>query len=149
MAHRPLIVRAGALLALLGALFTLAFSASTSQAALLPNLLPGVLGPADSPVDPAAARRAGIHIRSFIGTDDRAAGELAARAMAAKLRGGGAVAAERLLHHGRRGRRLVRLLRPGQVRSAGEADEIVLLDRGGAAGAGEGRQDVLRRRQCG
>jgi ABC-type sugar transport system substrate-binding protein len=42
----------------------------------------------DSPLDPGAARRARIRISSFIGTDDRAAGELAARAMTSKLHRG-------------------------------------------------------------
>lgn len=46
----------------------------------------------DSPVDPTAARRAGMHVRAFIGTDDRAAGELAAREMRSQLRNGGDVA---------------------------------------------------------
>jgi ribose transport system substrate-binding protein len=43
----------------------------------------------DSPIDRAAARRAGVSIVSFIGTDNTAAGELAARAMRSLLPQGG------------------------------------------------------------
>ena len=32
----------------------------------------------DSPLDPAAAKRAGVHVRTYVGTDDFAAGRLAA-----------------------------------------------------------------------
>jgi ribose transport system substrate-binding protein len=46
----------------------------------------------DSPIDPAAARRAGVRIRTYIGTDDFAAGRLAGTRMAALLRAGGDVA---------------------------------------------------------
>lgn len=42
----------------------------------------------DSPIDRAAARRAGVRVRSYIGTDDAAAGRLAGAHMAALLRGG-------------------------------------------------------------
>ena len=62
------------------------------------NLVPAlrdVRGPivnVDSPVDPAAARRGHVRIRSYIGTDDFAAGRLAGTTMAALLRRGGDVA---------------------------------------------------------
>jgi ABC-type sugar transport system substrate-binding protein len=46
----------------------------------------------DSPLDPAAARRAGVHVSTYIGTDDFAAGRLAGRRMAALLPRGGEVA---------------------------------------------------------
>jgi ABC-type sugar transport system substrate-binding protein len=46
----------------------------------------------DSPVDPAAAKRAHVHIRTYIGTDDFASGRLAGARMAALLPGGGDVA---------------------------------------------------------
>jgi ABC-type sugar transport system substrate-binding protein len=46
----------------------------------------------DSPIDQVAARRAGVRIDTYIGTDDAAAGELAARAMALALGGRGEVA---------------------------------------------------------
>jgi ABC-type sugar transport system substrate-binding protein len=46
----------------------------------------------DSPIDPAAAKRAGVRIRTYIGTDDFAAGRLAGARMALLLRGGGDVA---------------------------------------------------------
>jgi ribose transport system substrate-binding protein len=46
----------------------------------------------DSPIDPAAARRAHVRIRTYIGTDDFAAGRLAGARMASLLRGGGEVA---------------------------------------------------------
>jgi ABC-type sugar transport system substrate-binding protein len=46
----------------------------------------------DSPIDPAAAKRAGVRIRTFIGTNDFAAGRLAAAKMASLLPGGGTVA---------------------------------------------------------
>ncbi|MFL5842479.1 MAG: substrate-binding domain-containing protein [Thermoleophilaceae bacterium] len=46
----------------------------------------------DSPVDGAAARAAGVRIRTYIGTDNVAAGELAADAMADLVRPGAAVA---------------------------------------------------------
>jgi ABC-type sugar transport system substrate-binding protein len=62
------------------------------------NLVPalrGVRGPIvniDSPVDPGAARRAGVRVRTYIGTNDFAAGRLAGAYMASLLRGGGDVA---------------------------------------------------------
>ena len=62
------------------------------------NLVPafrGVTRPivnVDSPVDRAAARRAGMRIETYIGTDDAAAGRLAATAMASALGGPGEVA---------------------------------------------------------
>src|SRR4051794_7131124 len=62
------------------------------------NLVPafrGVKRPVvnvDSPIDPVAARRAGMQIAAFIGTDDAAAGELAATTMKAALGGDGDVA---------------------------------------------------------
>jgi ribose transport system substrate-binding protein len=46
----------------------------------------------DSPIDRAAAARAGMRIKTYIGTDDFAAGELAARRMKSRLRGRGEVA---------------------------------------------------------
>jgi ABC-type sugar transport system substrate-binding protein len=46
----------------------------------------------DSPIDAAAARRAGVHIRSFIGTNDVEVGEMAAARMVALLPSGGTVA---------------------------------------------------------
>jgi ABC-type sugar transport system substrate-binding protein len=46
----------------------------------------------DSPIDRAAAKRAGVRIRTYIGTDDFAAGRLAGARMASLLRGGGRVA---------------------------------------------------------
>jgi ribose transport system substrate-binding protein len=62
------------------------------------NLVPafrGVKRPVvnvDSPIDPAAARRAGIRVKAFIGTDDRAVGEAAAREMKSRLGNQGDVA---------------------------------------------------------
>ena len=62
------------------------------------NLIPplrGVRRPIvniDSPVDLAAARRAGVHINAFIGTNDVTAGTLAGSKMASLLGGKGAVA---------------------------------------------------------
>jgi ABC-type sugar transport system substrate-binding protein len=46
----------------------------------------------DSPVDPAAAKRAHVRIRTYIGTDDFASGRLAGAQMAALLPDGGDVA---------------------------------------------------------
>jgi ABC-type sugar transport system substrate-binding protein len=46
----------------------------------------------DSPIDPAAAKRADVRIRTYIGTDDFAAGRLAGARMASLLPGGGDVA---------------------------------------------------------
>ncbi|MDX6402049.1 MAG: ribose transport system substrate-binding protein [Gaiellaceae bacterium] len=46
----------------------------------------------DSPIDAAAARRAGVHIRSFIGTNDVEVGNMAAAKMVALLPSGGTVA---------------------------------------------------------
>jgi ribose transport system substrate-binding protein len=46
----------------------------------------------DSPLDRAAARRAGMRIKTYIGTDDAAAGALAAAGMVSALRGRGEVA---------------------------------------------------------
>jgi ABC-type sugar transport system substrate-binding protein len=42
----------------------------------------------NSPLDPTAARRAGVRIRTYVGTDDFAAGRLAGARMASVLRGG-------------------------------------------------------------
>ena len=62
------------------------------------NVIPafrGVLRPivnVDSRLDRTAARRAGMRIVTYIGTDDAAAGELASRSMVKALRGGGEVA---------------------------------------------------------
>lgn len=46
----------------------------------------------DSPIDPAAAERAGVQVRTYVGTDDFAAGKLAAATMASLLPHGGTVA---------------------------------------------------------
>jgi ribose transport system substrate-binding protein len=46
----------------------------------------------DSPIDGAAAKRARVRIRTYIGTDDFAAGRLAGARMASLLHGGGDVA---------------------------------------------------------
>jgi ABC-type sugar transport system substrate-binding protein len=46
----------------------------------------------DSPIDPAAAKRARVRVRTYIGTNDFAAGRLAGARMASLLRGGGEVA---------------------------------------------------------
>lgn len=46
----------------------------------------------DSPIDAVAARRAGLRVDTYIGTDDAAAGELAAKEMASALGGRGEVA---------------------------------------------------------
>ena len=46
----------------------------------------------DSPVDAAAAKRAGVRIRAYVGTDDFASGRLAGRQMGALLPDGGDVA---------------------------------------------------------
>jgi ABC-type sugar transport system substrate-binding protein len=46
----------------------------------------------NSPIDPAAAKRARVRIRTYIGTDDFAAGRLAGAQMASLLPGGGEVA---------------------------------------------------------
>lgn len=57
--------------------------------------LRGASGPivnVDSPIDPAAAKRAGVRIRTFIGTNDVAAGRLAAATMMSLLPSGGTVA---------------------------------------------------------
>jgi ribose transport system substrate-binding protein len=62
------------------------------------NLIPalrGARGPIvniDSPIDAAAARRAGVRVRAFIGTNDFQAGRLAAMKMVSLLHGGGTVA---------------------------------------------------------
>jgi ABC-type sugar transport system substrate-binding protein len=62
------------------------------------NLVPafrGVTQPVvnvDSPLDRAAARRAGMRVVTYIGSDDAAAGRLAGRAMASALGGRGQVA---------------------------------------------------------
>jgi ABC-type sugar transport system substrate-binding protein len=62
------------------------------------NLIPafrGVTRPVvnlDSPIDPTAAQRAGIHLKAFIGTDDHAVGELAAKEMKSRLANRGEVA---------------------------------------------------------
>src|SRR6202035_1359384 len=59
-------------------------------------------------------------------------------------RSGGTVASEVLLHDCRRGVRLVQRAIPGQVGTAGRADQIVLLDVSGTGRAGQGRHVVLR-----
>jgi ribose transport system substrate-binding protein len=46
----------------------------------------------DSPIDPTAAKRARVRIRTYIGTDDFAAGRIAGARMASLLSGGGDVA---------------------------------------------------------
>jgi ABC-type sugar transport system substrate-binding protein len=62
------------------------------------NLVPAFRGQkrpvinVDSPIDRTAATRAGMRIKTYIGTDDFAAGELAARQMQAELRGRAEVA---------------------------------------------------------
>jgi ABC-type sugar transport system substrate-binding protein len=62
------------------------------------NLIPALRGikrpivNVDSPVDTVAASRAGVRIRSYIGTDDFASGTLAGQRMAAVLPDGGEVA---------------------------------------------------------
>ena len=62
------------------------------------NLVPALRGirrpivNVDSPVDPAAARRAGVRIRTYIGTDDLESGTLAGTHMAALLPDGGDLA---------------------------------------------------------
>jgi len=56
--------------------------------------LRGAKGPViniDSPIDPTAARRAGVRIRSFIGTNDFEAGRMAAATMVSLLHGTGTV----------------------------------------------------------
>jgi ABC-type sugar transport system substrate-binding protein len=45
-----------------------------------------------SPIDPAAAKRAGVRIRTYVGTDDFAAGRVAGARMASLLHGGAEVA---------------------------------------------------------
>jgi ABC-type sugar transport system substrate-binding protein len=57
--------------------------------------LRGAQGPVvniDSPIDPAAAQKAGVRIRTFIGTNDLDAGTLAATKMVSLLHGAGTVA---------------------------------------------------------
>jgi ribose transport system substrate-binding protein len=62
------------------------------------NLIPALRGVRrpivniDSPIDRAIAARAGVRIRTYIGTNDIAAGMLAGTAMASLLRGGGELA---------------------------------------------------------
>ncbi|MEN3311378.1 MAG: ribose transport system substrate-binding protein [Actinomycetota bacterium] len=46
----------------------------------------------DSPIDPVAAKRAGVRVRTFIGTNDFAAGGLAGAEMTSLLKGRGTVA---------------------------------------------------------
>jgi ABC-type sugar transport system substrate-binding protein len=46
----------------------------------------------DSPIDAAAAKRAGVRIRTFIGTNDFVAGTMAGARMASLLHGGGTIA---------------------------------------------------------
>jgi ribose transport system substrate-binding protein len=46
----------------------------------------------NSPIDPTAAQHAGVHLSTYIGTNDFAAGRLAGVRMASLLRGGGEVA---------------------------------------------------------
>jgi ABC-type sugar transport system substrate-binding protein len=46
----------------------------------------------NSPIDPHAAKRAGVGIRTYVGTDDFAAGGVAGAQMASLLRGGGEIA---------------------------------------------------------
>jgi ABC-type sugar transport system substrate-binding protein len=61
----------------------------------LVDALRGARGPivnVDSPIDAAAAKRAGVRIRTYVGTNDFAAGRLAGAKMASLLRGGGTVA---------------------------------------------------------
>ena len=66
-----------------------------STATNLVGALRGVRRPivnVDSPIDPAAAKRAGVRIQTYIGTDDFAAGRLAGSRMASLLGGTGEVA---------------------------------------------------------
>jgi ribose transport system substrate-binding protein len=62
------------------------------------NLVPALRGARgsivniDSPIDAAAARRAGVRVRAFVGTNDFQAGRLAATKMVSLLHGGGTVA---------------------------------------------------------
>jgi ABC-type sugar transport system substrate-binding protein len=66
-----------------------------STATNLVGALRGVRRPVvnvDSPIDPAAAKRAGVRIQAYIGTDDFAAGRLAGSRMASLLGGAGDVA---------------------------------------------------------
>jgi ABC-type sugar transport system substrate-binding protein len=61
----------------------------------LVGALRGAKGPivnVDSPIDPVAARRAGVRIRSFIGTNDFDAGRMAATETVSLLHGAGTVA---------------------------------------------------------
>jgi ABC-type sugar transport system substrate-binding protein len=61
----------------------------------LVSVLRGAKGPIvniDSPIDTTAARRAGVRVRAFIGTNDFQAGRLAATKMVSLLHGGGTVA---------------------------------------------------------
>jgi ABC-type sugar transport system substrate-binding protein len=61
----------------------------------LVTALPGIRRPivnVDSPVDPVAARRAHVRIRTYIGTDDFASGRLAGERMASLLPSGGDIA---------------------------------------------------------
>jgi ribose transport system substrate-binding protein len=71
------------------------YVANPITATNLIDALRGVSGPivnVDSPIDPAAAKRAGVRIRTFIGTNDVAAGRLAAATMVSLLPSGGTVA---------------------------------------------------------
>ncbi|MGB9183917.1 MAG: substrate-binding domain-containing protein [Solirubrobacteraceae bacterium] len=66
-----------------------------STATNLVDALRGVRRPVvnvDSPIDPAAAKRAGVRIQAYIGTDDFVAGRLAGSRMATLLGGAGDVA---------------------------------------------------------
>lgn len=66
-----------------------------STATNLVGALRGVRRPivnVDSPIDPGAAKRAGVRIQAYIGTDDFAAGRLAGFQMASLLGGAGDVA---------------------------------------------------------
>jgi ABC-type sugar transport system substrate-binding protein len=61
----------------------------------LVDALRGAKGPViniDSPIDPAAARRGGVRITTFIGTNDFDAGRMAATKMVSLLHGAGTVA---------------------------------------------------------
>jgi ribose transport system substrate-binding protein len=71
------------------------YAAGPITATNLVTALRGVRRPIvtfNSPVDPVAAKRAGVRIRTYIGTDDFAAGRLAGARMASLLSAGGEVA---------------------------------------------------------
>jgi ribose transport system substrate-binding protein len=71
------------------------YVANPISATNLVNALRGVKRPivnVDSPIDPAAAKRAGLPIRTYVGTNDFEAGRLAGVGMSSALHGRGTVA---------------------------------------------------------